>query len=34
MMIELWTRKREMGDADENDIEDTSGPEKSGAQLT
>jgi len=33
MMVELWTRKREMGDEDENDIEDTSGYEKSGVQL-
>jgi hypothetical protein len=31
MMVELWTRKREMGDGDENDMEDTSGYEKSGA---
>jgi len=30
MMVELWTRKREMGDDDENDMEDTSGTEKSG----
>jgi len=29
-MVELGTRKREMGDEDENDVEDTSGPEKSG----
>jgi len=28
MMVELWTRKREMGDEDENDMEDTSGAEK------
>jgi len=28
MMVELWTRKREMGDEDENDMEDTSGYEK------
>jgi len=33
MMVELWTRKREMGDEDENDMEDPSGPEKSGVQL-
>jgi len=33
MMVELWTRKREMGDEDENDKEDTSGYEKSGVQL-
>jgi len=30
MMGELWTRKREMGDEDENDMESTSGYEKSG----
>jgi len=28
MMVELWTRKREMEDEDENDVEDTSGYEK------
>jgi len=28
MMVELWTRKREMEDEDENDMEDTSGYEK------
>jgi len=22
MMVELWTRKREMGDEDENDVEE------------
>jgi len=33
MMVELWTRKREMGDEDENDVEDTSGYDKSGVQL-
>jgi len=33
MMVELWTRKREMGDEDENDMEDTSGHEKSGVRL-
>ena len=33
MIVELWTRKREMGDEDENDVEDTSGYEKSGVQL-
>jgi len=32
MMVELWTRMREMGDEDENDMEDTSGPEISGVQ--
>jgi len=30
MMVELWTRKRGMGDEDENDKEDMSGYEKSG----
>jgi len=25
MMIELWTRKREMGDEDKNNMEHTSG---------
>jgi len=33
MMVELWTKKREMGDVDENDMEDTSGYQKSGVQL-
>jgi len=33
IMTELWTKKREMGDADENDMEDTSRYEKSGVQL-
>jgi hypothetical protein len=33
MMVELWTRKREMGDEDENDMEDMSGFEKSGVPL-
>jgi len=33
MMVELWTRRREMGDEDENDTEDTSGYEKSEVQL-
>jgi len=33
MMAELWTRKREMGDEVENDMEDTSGYEKSGEWL-
>jgi len=28
MMIEMWMRKREMGDEDENNVEDTSGYEK------
>jgi len=33
MRVELWTRKREMGDDDENDMEDTSRYEKSGLRL-
>jgi hypothetical protein len=33
MMVELWARKREMGDGDENNMEDTSGYEKSGVRL-
>jgi len=33
MMVELWTRKREKGDEDENDMEDTSRYEKSGVRL-
>ena len=33
MMVELWTRQREMGDEDENDMEDTSEPEKSGIRF-
>jgi hypothetical protein len=32
-MVELWTRKRDMGDEDENDMEDPSGYERSGVQL-
>jgi len=32
-MVELWTRKREMGNEDENDLEDTSGYGKSGVPL-
>jgi hypothetical protein len=32
MTVELWTRKREMGDEDEKDMEDTSGYEKSGVR--
>jgi len=32
-MFELWTRKREMGDEDENDGEDMSGNEESGVPL-
>jgi len=33
MMVEMWMGKREMGDEDENDVEDTSGYKKSGVQL-
>jgi hypothetical protein len=33
MMIQWWTRNREMGDEDENDIENTSGYEKAAVQL-
>jgi hypothetical protein len=33
MMVELWTRKREMGDEDENDMEDMSSYETSGVRL-
>jgi hypothetical protein len=33
MMVELWMRKREMGDEDENNMEDMSGYEKSGVRL-
>jgi len=33
MMVELWTRKREIGDKNENDMENTSGFEKSAVQL-
>jgi len=33
MMVEMWARKRDMGDEDENDVEDTSGYDKSGVQL-
>jgi len=33
MMVELWTRNREMGDEDEKDVEDMSGYEKSGVRL-
>jgi hypothetical protein len=32
MMIELWMRKREKWDEDENNVENTSGYEKSGVQ--
>jgi len=33
MMVELWTRKREMGDEYENNIKNMSRYEKSGVQL-
>ena len=33
MMVELWMRKRQMGDEVENNMEATSRPEKSGVQL-
>jgi hypothetical protein len=33
LMLELWTRQREMGEDDEKDVEDTSGYEKSGVRL-
>jgi len=33
MMVEMWMRKREMGDDNENDVEDTSGYKKSGVRL-
>jgi hypothetical protein len=33
MMVELWTRKSEIGDEDENAMEDTSRYHKSGEVL-
>jgi len=33
MMVELWTRKREIGDEDEKDMEDMSGYKRSGVRL-
>jgi len=33
MMVEMWMKKREMGDEDENNVEDTSRYEKSGVRL-
>jgi len=33
MMVELWTRKREMGDEDENYVEDMAAYVKSGVRL-
>jgi hypothetical protein len=32
-MVELWMTKRDMGNEDENDVEDTSGYDKSEGQL-
>jgi len=32
-MVELWTRKSEMGDEDENNMENMSRDEKSGVRL-
>jgi len=32
MMVELWTREREIRDEDENNVEDMSGYGKSGVQ--
>jgi hypothetical protein len=34
MMVKLWTRKREMGDEDDNDMEAMSGCEESGVLLS
>jgi len=33
MMVEMWLRKGEMRDEDENNVEDTSGYEKSAVRL-
>jgi len=33
MILELWMRMREMGDEDENDVEDTSAYTRSGVCL-
>jgi hypothetical protein len=33
IMVEVWTRKRKMGDKDENDMEDISGYDTSGVRL-
>jgi hypothetical protein len=33
MIVDLWMRKREMEDEDENDMENTSGSEKSRVRL-
>jgi hypothetical protein len=34
MMIKLWTRRSEMADEDKKDVEDISGYENSGVELT
>jgi hypothetical protein len=34
MMVELWTRKRDMGEEDEHNMEDMSGDAISGVRLT
>ena len=33
MIVQLWTRKREMGDEDENNVEDTSDMRNQGYNL-
>jgi len=33
MIVEVWMRNRQMEDEGENNMEDTSGPEKSGVRL-
>jgi hypothetical protein len=33
MIVELWTKNRELGDEDQNDMENTSGFEKSEVQF-
>jgi len=33
MMVELWTRKRQIGDEDENDMEDMGGYQNAGVRL-
>jgi hypothetical protein len=34
MMAELWSRKREIGEEDESNMEDTSSYDRSGVRLT
>jgi hypothetical protein len=34
MMVELWTRKRHIGEEDENDMDNTTGYETSGVRLS